>query len=267
MHPQPSVAAVPRRRLADDLLAGMAAGEIEPRFQPQVAMADGRITGVEALARWRHGRLGELGAERLFAAAARAELSPELSLHIQGAALAHVAAWPARLAGLTVALNVTAGDVARTDFAAGFLEQAEKRGIDVRRLTVEITEHELIADLDRAARELAALREVGVGIALDDFGTGYSSIAYLKALPLDHLKIDGRLSGDLLGSPRDQVVVRHVIAMARGLGLKVIAEGVESEEHRLLLAEAGATHYQGFLCAAPLGSVALVRFMEQRCAD
>ena len=139
-------------------------------------------------------------------------------------------------------------------------------GYDAHRLTVEITEHELIADLDHAAAGLATLRERGVAVALDDFGTGYSSIAYLKALPLDYLKIDGRLSNDMLGSDHDQIVVRHVIAMARELGLGVVAEGVESEEHRAQLAAAGATHYQGFLCAAPLGSVALVRFMEAQCA-
>ncbi len=254
--------ATPRRRLADDLRAAIEAGEIELRFQPQVAMATARVTGVEVLARWRHARLGELGAQKLFAAASRAELLPALSAHIHAVALAAVADWPAALEQLTLALNVTASDLARDAFADELLARTRAHGIDLARLTLEVTEHELIADLPLAGERLASLRSAGARVALDDFGSGYSSIAYLKALPLDYLKIDGGLSRDLLGDARDQVVVRHVIAMARELGLGVIAEGVESEAHRALLAGAGATHYQGFLCAPPLETAALVRLVE-----
>lgn len=257
------MAAVPRRRLADDLRVAIDTGEIELRFQPQVTLADDRIVGVEALARWQHGELGELGAAQLFAAAARASLLPALSQHIHIVALAEVARWPVPLDELTVAINVTASDLARPDFAADLLRQTNGHGIDPTRLTIEVTEHELIADLPAAAALLATLRAAGAKVALDDFGSGYSSIAYLKALPLDYLKIDGGLSGDLLGSSRDQVVVRHVIAMARELGLEVIGEGIETKAHRALLAAAGATHYQGFLCAAPLDSAGLARLMEE----
>ncbi|WP_419808041.1 EAL domain-containing protein [Sphingomonas sp.] len=252
----------PRRRLADDLRAAIDGGEIELRYQPQVTIATGEISGVEVLARWRHARLGELGAAKLFAAATRAALLPALSRHIHAASLAAVERWPASLAHLDVALNVTASDLARADVADELLGRAAAHGIAPARLTVEVTEHELIADLDAAAARLARLRAAGVRVALDDFGSGYSSIAYLKALPLDYLKIDGGLAGDMLGTPREQVVVRHVIAMARELGLGVIAEGVESEAHRAVLAEAGATHYQGFLCAPPLDGAALARLME-----
>ena len=109
-------------------------------------------------------------------------------------------------------------------------------------------------DLGAAGNLLARLREGGLRVAIDDFGTGYSSLAYLKALPLDYLKIDKRLVEDISGSPRDQVVVRSVIDMARSLGLDVIAEGVETEGQLSLLAEEGCTLYQGFLCAPPLTS-------------
>lgn len=260
----PPVATLPRRRLADDLRAAIEGGEVELRYQPQVSLADGRITGVEVLARWGHPRLGELGAERLFAAAARANLSHDLSQHIQHAALAAVADWPAALAALDVALNVTASDLAAPDFADELLGRAAAVGVAQGRVTLEITEHELIGDLDAAGQALAMLRARGMRVALDDFGTGYSSIAYLKALPLDYLKIDGRLSNDLLGDAREQVVVRHVIAMARELGLDVIAEGVESEHHRRLLAAAGATYFQGYLCAPPLDAAALTQLVAAR---
>ena len=255
-------AATPRRRLADDLRAAIDAGEIELRYQPQVAMADGRIIGVEVLARWRHAKLGELGAEQLFAAAARAGLGTVLSRHIHAAALAQAGRWPAALAGLTIALNATASDLAHDEFAAELLAAADRHGIAPERLTVELTEHEPIADLPAAARRLSALREAGVRVALDDFGSGYASVAWLRALPLDYLKLDGDLAASLLGDEREQVVIRHVIAMARALGLEVIAEGVESEAHRAQLAAAGATHFQGFLCAPALDSAALAVLIQ-----
>ncbi|WP_425229767.1 EAL domain-containing protein [Sphingomonas sp.] len=260
----PLIAAAPKRRLSDDLRGAIGAGEIELRYQPQVAMADGRIIGVEALARWQHPTLGELGADRLFAAATRAALLPELSQHIQRKAIGSIPLWPASLQHLTVAINVTASDLASPGFAEDLLRRAPSVGVAPARLTVEVTEHDLIADLSAAAAVLGGLRAAGVKVALDDFGTGYSSLAWLKALPLDYLKIDGALSRDLLGSRHDQVVVRHVIAIGRELGLGVIAEGVETEAHRALLAEAGATHYQGFLCAGPLAAAALAALVEAR---
>ena len=258
----PQAPALPRRRLADDLRAAIDRSEIELRYQPQVALADGRITGVEVLARWRHPRLGELGAEQLFAAAARARLLPALSQHIQAAALREVSAWPAALSGLGVAINVTASDLARPGFARDLLASAAALGVDPARLTAELTEHEPVADLAAAAAVLTALRDAGVKVALDDFGTGYCGIAYLRALPLDYVKIDSGLSADLLRAPRDQVVVRHVISMARELDLGVIAEGVETIDHRSHLTKAGATHFQGFLCAPPLDGAALAVLVE-----
>jgi EAL domain-containing protein (putative c-di-GMP-specific phosphodiesterase class I) len=128
----------------------------------------------------------------------------------------------------------------------------DEAGISRRRITVEITESELIEDLGAAARLLAELRAAGLHVAVDDFGTGYSSLAYLKALPLDTIKIDRRLAQDIAGSARDRIVVRSVIEMARSLGLAVVAEGVETEEQLTLLAKEGCNYYQGFLCAAPV---------------
>lgn len=257
-----TAAPVPRRRLADDLRAAIDRGEIELRYQPQVEMASGRITGVEVLARWRHGKLGELGAEQLFAAAARAGLGTALSRHIHAFALAQAGRWPAALAGLSIALNVTASDLAREGFGSELLDQAASAGIRPARLTLEVTENEPIADLGATADRLAALRQVGVRVALDDFGAGYANLNWLRALPLDYLKLDGELAAALLGDTRDQTIVRHVIAMARALGLAVIAEGVEDEDHRALLEAAGATHYQGFLCAPALDNHALVTLLR-----
>jgi diguanylate cyclase (GGDEF)-like protein len=250
-------------QLAIDLRRALDQDEIEIRFQPQVSMADGTIVGAEALARWRHPALGELGAVTLFTVAERSDYLAQLSDHVQRKAIQEAAAWPAALAGLRLSVNITAADIIRPGFAAQFLALVAAGGFDKARLTVEVTEGGLIEDLGAAARLLADLREGGLRVAIDDFGTGYSSLAYLKALPLDYLKIDKRLSDDISGSPRDRIVVRSVIDMARSLGLEVIAEGVETEEQLGLLAREGCNLYQGFLCAPPVTSVALAELVAR----
>ena len=253
----------PLDTLAVDLRRAMDQGEIDILFQPQVAIASRQITGVEALARWEHPVMGPLGAETLFAAAERADLVIGLSDHIQRTVLARAAAWPPSLSGLRVALNLTAADVARPGFADIFLDRVDSSGFPRSRLTVEITESGLIEDLGVAAMLFTTLRSAGCRVAIDDFGTGYSSLAYLKALPLDYLKIDKKLAQDIAGSTRDRIVVRGVIDMARSLGLSVVAEGVETQEQLDLLAKEGCQFYQGFLCAGPLDSVALATLLDK----
>jgi len=249
-------------QLAIDLRRALDQDEIEIRFQPQVSIPGGRIVGAEALARWRHPELGELGAITLFTVAERSDYLAQLSDHVQRKAILEAARWPEPLARLRLSVNITAADILRPGFAAQFLALVGESGLPPARLTVEVTESGLIEDLNAAARLLAELRQGGLRVAIDDFGTGYSSLAYLKALPLDYLKIDKRLSEDISGSARDRVVVRGVIDMARSLGLTVIAEGVESEEQLGLLAQEGCNLYQGFLCSPPVTGQELVRLVE-----
>jgi diguanylate cyclase (GGDEF)-like protein len=244
-------------QLEIDLRKALDQDEIEMLFQPQVSITSGRIEGVEALARWRHPVFGELGAATLFNVAERSDYMVQLSDHVQRKAISAAALWPEALARLRLSVNITASDIVRPGFASQFLELVAQSGFDSGRLTVEVTESGLIEDLNAAAYLLANLREGGLRVAIDDFGTGYSSLAYLKALPLDYLKIDKRLCEDITGSPRDRIVVRSVIDMARSLGLGVIAEGVETEEQLGLLAQEGCNLYQGFLCSPPVDSAAL----------
>lgn len=250
------------QRLAEELRRAMAAGEIDILFQPQVRIVDGGIDGVEALARWRHPEFGELGAHALFGAAGRADLMGPLSELVQRKALATAAGWPDTLGDLRLSINITSTDLARKSFTTNMLARIEASGFPRSRLTVEVTEEGLIEDLGAAASALSELRENGCRVAVDDFGTGYSSLAYLKALPLDYLKLDRRLSQDIAGSPRDRVVVRGVIDMARSLGLGVVAEGVETEEQLALLATEGCTLYQGFLCSEPITSEELACLVD-----
>lgn len=227
-------------------------GEIELLFQPQFALKDGHMSGAEALTRWRHPEFGVLGGEALFTVAARSDFVLPLSRHIQARAIALAANWSGGLDHLRLSVNVTAQDLASPDMADRLLEFVSNSGFRASCLTVEITENALITDLEAAGKQFERLRGKGVRIALDDFGTGYSSLSYLSALPLDYLKLDKRLTEDLHGSERDRIVVRAVIAMAKALGLEVIAEGIESEAQRLLIAREGCDYWQGFLKAGAL---------------
>lgn len=248
--------------LQTDLRRALDRDEIEILFQPQISIASGRVIGVEALARWQHPDHGELSAQTLFAVAERSDYLTALSGHVQRRAAAIAAGWPERLATLRLAINLTSADIARADFVASFFAMIDSTGFPRSRLTVEVTESGLIEDLASAATVLASLRAGGCRVAIDDFGTGYSSLAYLKALPLDYLKIDKDLASDISGSTRDRIVVRGVIEMARSLGLAVVAEGVETEEQLALLAADGCNYYQGFLFAQAVGVDELARLVS-----
>jgi predicted signal transduction protein with EAL and GGDEF domain len=234
-----------------DLLGALERGEIDVLFQPQFALADGRLAGAEALARWQHPLLGEIGAETLFAVAARAGQTAQLSRQIVARALTSAAAWPPSRE-LRLSLNLTADDFAPASFAASLRAATAKSGLAPSRLTLEVTEHALLVDLEGAAASLRDLAAEGVRIALDDFGAGFSNFGYLKSLPLDYLKLDHSLTDDIVSSPRDCAILRAIVLMAKALDLEVIAEGVESEAQRALLAAEGCDYYQGFLRARPL---------------
>ncbi|MDI1296354.1 MAG: bifunctional diguanylate cyclase/phosphodiesterase, partial [bacterium] len=245
-------------QLETDLRLALDRGEITIVFQPQYPVDQLVISGVEALARWNHPQYGPLSAGVLFATAERSDYMLPLSAHIQAEALRQAAAWPKALCNLRLSINVTAADIAQAGFMTDLLGLVDRSGFPRARLTVEITESGLIEDVDAAAALLSALRAEGLAVAIDDFGTGYSSLAYLKSLPLDYLKIDSGLAQDIAGSARDRIIVRGVIHMAKSLGLKVIAEGVETQQQLDLLAREGCDYYQGFLRSAGVSSADLV---------
>jgi EAL domain-containing protein (putative c-di-GMP-specific phosphodiesterase class I) len=222
---------------------------------------------VEALARWQHPHYGEIGAEALFSIAERSDFMLPLSDHIHARALAEAASWPAEMQHLGLAVNVTAADIAEPDFLSTFLRMVDSAGLARERVTVELTESGLVENISGAALLLTQLREAGLKVAVDDFGTGYSSLAYLKALPLDHLKIDRSIARDIGGTVRDRVIVRAIIDMGRSLGLGVIAEGVETEQQLAMLARAGCTCYQGFLRSPAVSSAVLAELVAAQMAE
>jgi len=237
--------------LEGDLLGALHRDEIAVLFQPQFHVMTGALAGAEALARWEHPSFGRISAETLFAVADRGDHVAQLSRHIGLRALTMAAAWPAPL---RLSLNVTAEDFAVGDFAGTMRRTLEKSGFAPKRLTIEITEQTLITDFEACAAALRELADIGVSVALDDFGTGFSNFRALKVLPLDALKLDRSLVSDVHRDPRDRAILSAMVAMARALGLKVIAEGVETEAQLAILQDEGCDLFQGFLRSGPISA-------------
>ncbi|MBL0924969.1 MAG: EAL domain-containing protein [Sphingomonadaceae bacterium] len=233
------------------LRSAMADNQIAIMLQPQFDVATGRLVGAEALARLKHPIYGEVSAADLFAAADRCDLREELSHLIQQRAIAIAARWPVALNTLRLAVNLGAEELT-DNYGQHLLCLLDEVGFVPERLTLELTEESLIRDLELASGQLELLRQKGVRIAVDDFGTGYSSLAYLKALPLDYLKIDKDMTPDIVGTGKDLIILRAIIAMAKALDLAIIAEGVERTEELELLKVEGCDYFQGYLMAPPL---------------
>lgn len=240
-------------QLEADLLSAIDRDEIEVVFQPQFALsADGlpgdRLVGAEALARWNHPRLGRIGAGALFTIAERTDQVTPLSRHIARRAMQVMPGT------LRLSLNVTPSDLAAANYADELMGIVAESGFAPERLTLEVTEQALVHDIHLAARMTAELAARGIGIALDDFGAGFCNFRYLKLLPLHYLKLDRSMIEGITSDVRDLAVLRAIIAMAGALDLKVIAEGIEHEDQRDLIAREGCAFYQGFLRAAPMSA-------------
>lgn len=242
-------------QLESDLLGAIDRDEIEILFQPQFACANDRLLGAEALARWNHPELGRIGAGTLFAVAERTDHVAQLSRHIADRALAAAASWTE---GLRLSLNVTPSDLAGPSFAEDFAVLVGRSGFPAEQVTLEVTEQVLLADVPLAAESFDRLSAHGIRFALDDFGAGFCNFRYLKLLPLHYLKLDRSMLEGIAYDARDLAVLRGIIAMAKALGLKVIAEGVENEaQHQIARAE-GCDVYQGFLRAAPMSAAEFI---------
>lgn len=256
-------------QLEADLLRAIDAREIEVMFQPQfrVAGEEGSagdvLCGAEALARWNHPRLGRIGAAALFAVAERVDHVVPLSRHIAAAALRAAARWPEEL---RLSLNVTADDLAVGSFATELGVAIDASGFPRERLTLEVTEQVLVADMQLAERMLAGLAEQGIRIALDDFGAGFCNFRYLKTLPLHYLKLDRSMIDGIVEDPRDLAVLRAMVAMAGALDLEVIVEGIETEAQRAVIGREACGYYQGFLKAQPLSARAFAALAGGRVA-
>ena len=234
-------------------------------YQPQIA-ADGTVVGAEALVRWLHPERGTVLPAEFIPLAEDSGLILRLGRWVLETACAQLAAWAAdpQRAHLSIAVNVSAREFRHEDFVAEVLDVLARSGANPARLELELTESSLVIDVDKVAAKMDALKARGVGFALDDFGTGYSSLAYLKRLPLEQLKIDRSFVRDILIDPNDAAIARMIVVLAENLGLDVVAEGVESEEQRVFLAQQGCRTYQGNLFSRPLPVAELEGYLQAR---
>ena len=187
---------------------------------------------------------------------------------VMRAACLQLARWHEAPAGahLTVAVNVSPSQFAQADFVEHVLGIVRDTGARADHLKLELTESMLAKDLDDIMRKMTALKLHGVRFSLDDFGTGFSSLTYLRQLPLDQLKIDQSFVRNMLASSKDASIARTVVILGQSLGLDVIAEGVETSEHRRTLAEMGCSSYQGYFFAKPLPVAEFDAFVAARTA-
>lgn len=222
-------------------------------FQAQVDLHKG-VTGAEVLLRWNDPQHGLIPPARFIPAAEENGLIEPLGRWVLLEACRQLARWaehPAT-ADLSLAVNVSARQFRHENFVEEVAEALACSGAQAARLKLELTESLLLEDSDAVIAKMAALKQMGVTFSLDDFGTGYSSLAYLKRLPLAQLKIDQSFVRDILTDPNDAVIAQTVIALARSFGLEVIAEGVESQAQRDVLASAGCFAFQGWYYCRPM---------------
>jgi diguanylate cyclase (GGDEF)-like protein len=242
------------RRLA--LLGGLRQAlerdELVLHYQPKAQLRSGRILGVEALARWQHPEHGLIGPEEFIRLAERTGLIYPLTRYILRAGLRQAARWHRAGLPLSVAVNISTRCLLDPDFPEQVNELLVSEGVPPELLVLEITESAVMADPARALDALDRLHTSGVGLSIDDFGTGYSSMSYLKALPVDELKIDRSFVMQMATSPSDAVIVHSTIDLGHNLGLRVVAEGVEDQAAQERLTVLGCDTAQGYHLARPM---------------
>jgi diguanylate cyclase (GGDEF)-like protein len=241
-----------RLNLEAELRRAIPAGEIEPWFQPVVDSRDGRIMGVEVLARWRHPTQGLLAPGAFVPIAEELGLIGRIDEAVFEAACGHAARWVNEGLIEAVSFNVSPRDLLDPAFSRKLMARLARTPLPATALTVEITETFLLQDFALSRRHIARLNAKGVRIALDDFGTGYSNLRALMGLPIQTVKLDRSLISDVAGDAKVAKLVSSMLQAARSLGIRVVAEGVETETQAIFLRAAGCERMQGYWFARPM---------------
>ncbi|WP_341719440.1 EAL domain-containing protein [Micromonospora sp. FIMYZ51] len=239
------------------------AGEIMMYYQPQIAIATGAMVGVEALLRWRHPRRGMVDPEELIRVAEQSAVMRLLTRRVIDDVTEQLAKWSAAGLELRAAVNVSVRDLHTGEIADQIADRLARHHLAPDRLQLEITEGALMADPRRVLTTITRLHRIGVGIALDDFGTGYSSLQHLRRLPLSEVKVDRSFVLGMVDDADDAAIVRSTIELAKALGLRVVAEGVEDERSWRMLHAAGCDVAQGWFYARPMPAAELVAWLAR----
>jgi len=259
--------ALDRVELENALRSAIGQQQLEMHYQPQIDLASGAIIGLEALMRWKHPQRGLVSPALFIPIAEESELIQELGLWALGDAVQRTAQWHAAGWRVRVAVNVSARQFRRDGFVQAVANALRTHDVDPASLELELTESALIDDREKALGILQELKGLGVQIAVDDFGTGYSSLSYLSGLPVDCLKIDRAFVMRLDKGGRDAALAQAIVSMGHALGMRVLAEGVETAEQLQLLRAQGCDEGQGYLFAKPAAPDALGELLEKGRID
>ena len=250
-----------RREIELQLRDALTNGGLDVHYQPIVDLRNYAITGFEALMRWPHPSKGMISPAKFIPVAEECGLIDALGRWILVEACSRAKQWPV---DMKISVNVSPIQLAKPDFVATVQSVLATTGLDPHRLVLECTETIFIEDSEKMLSTLHKLKQIGVQIALDDFGTGYSSLSYLRSFPFDIVKIDRSFVSDLDASTSSSVIVQAVILIAGSLGIRTVAEGIETEAQLTLLKLLGCNDVQGYLLGKPAPASEIGKLVEQR---
>jgi diguanylate cyclase (GGDEF)-like protein len=253
-----------RLALVGMLRAAIERGELTVHYQPKAELASGRVVGVEALARWDHPAFGSVPPDEFIPLAEATGLIRPLTLYVLETALGEARRWQDRGFQLHVAVNVSVRNLLDPELIDSVIDLLGRLRVSARRLTLEITEGQIMEDPERMIQVLHGLRSHGIQLSVDDFGTGYSSLAYLKRLPVNEVKVDKSFVTHAATDQADAAIVRSAIDLGRNLGLRVVAEGIEDRQSWDLLAAMGCDLAQGYYLARPMPAAELLDWLSVR---
>jgi diguanylate cyclase (GGDEF)-like protein/PAS domain S-box-containing protein len=261
--PEMNVRAVERQSLEEGLRRALERQEFLLHYQPKISLRTGAITGAEALIRWRHPTRGLVSPAEFIPVAEECGLIGPIGDWVLHEASTQARAWVhAGLPVATMAVNVSAMQLRDGNFLEGVFAVLKDTGLDGRSLDLELTESVLMNHAESTASILRALREAGIRVTIDDFGTGYSSLSYLRRFPIDAIKIDQSFVSQIAGAGDDEAIVTAVIGMARSLKLRVIAEGVETQEELVFLRTHRCDEAQGYYFSRPVVPEEFAKLLE-----
>jgi EAL domain-containing protein (putative c-di-GMP-specific phosphodiesterase class I) len=249
----------------DEIRRGLKAGEFEPFFQPKVSLADDTVIGAEALARWRHPEKGLVAPYAFISAMENAGLIDDLTWVILETSAARCREWIGRGQQLTVSVNLSLKSLEEPGLAERITERVAGQKLDPKYMVLEITETAAMTDVGKALENLTRLRMKHFALSIDDYGTGYSSMQQLSRIPFTELKIDQSFVFSALEKESSKVILSASLEMARKLGLKAVAEGVETRAHWNLLQSLGCDIAQGSFIAKPMEAAAFEEWALQWC--
>ena len=265
--PRFDVNTVERLQLLSDLRTALDTGQLTVVYQPQVELVGRRVVAVEALIRWRHPTRGQVPPDSFIPLAENSGLISELTTYVLDTALATVAGWRALGHQVRMSVNLSARQLSDLTLPHQVADALERHGVPPTALVLEVTETGILSDPARVDVVIAKLRDLGVAIAVDDYGTGQASLNYLKRLEIDELKVDKSFVSDMGRDHLDFVIVRSTIALARDLGLRVIAEGIQEEETAVSLRDLGCGVGQGYHLGRPTTPDDILQRLEREARE